>query len=110
MGGGFGAGGGNREFGINNNIRPFANGGLHSGGLRIVGEKGPELESTGPSRIYNSNQLGSLLNNETTAEEIKAMRQELKMAMYQIAKNTGKSYDLLDRWDGDGLPPERIVA
>jgi hypothetical protein len=27
----------------------------------------------------------------------------------QIAKNTGKSYDLLDRWNGDGLPPERIV-
>ncbi len=110
MGGGSGAGGGNREFGMYNNIRPFANGGIHSGGLRIVGEKGPELESTGPSRIYNSNQLGSLLNNETTAEEIKAMRQELKMAMYQIAKNTGKSYDLINRWDGDGLPPERIVA
>jgi hypothetical protein len=110
MGGGFGAGGGNREFAVDNYIRPFANGGIHSGGLRIVGEKGPELEATGPSRIYNSNQLGSLLNNETTAEEIKAMRQELKMAMYQIAKNTGKSYDLMNRWDGDGLPPERNVA
>ena len=102
--------GGSREFGSDNNIRPFANGGIHSGGLRIVGEKGPELEATGPSRIYNSNQLGSLLNNETTAEEVKAMRQELKMAMYQIAKNTGKSYDLMNRWDGDGLPPERIVG
>jgi hypothetical protein len=103
-------GGGGREFAVDNNVRLFANGGMHSGGLRIVGEKGPELEATGPSRIYNSNQLGSLLNNETTAEEVKAMRQELKMAMYQIAKNTGKSYDLMNRWDGDGLPPERIVG
>jgi hypothetical protein len=108
---GGGSGGGSfREFGLNNNVNFFANGGMHSGGLRIVGENGPELEATGPSRIYNSNQLGSLLNNETTAEEVKAMRQELKMAMYQIAKNTGKSYDLMNRWDGDGLPPERIVG
>ena len=110
MGGGFGAGGGNKEFGMNNNIRPFANGGLHSGGLRIVGENGPELEATGPSRIYNANQLDGMMGGGGTAEEVKALREELKLAMYQIAKNTGKSYDLMNRWDGDGLPPERIVA
>jgi hypothetical protein len=51
-----------------------------------------------------------MMGGGTTAEEVKALRQELKLAMYQIAKNTGKSYDLLDRWNGDGLPPERIVA
>lgn len=108
---GGGSGGGNfREFGLNNNIRPFANGGLHSGGLRIVGEKGPELEATGPSRIYNANQLEGMMGGGGTAEEVKALREELKLAMYQIAKNTGKSYDLMNRWDGDGLPPERIVA
>ena len=88
----------------------FANGGIHNGGLRIVGENGPELEATGPSRIYNANQLSDMMNNRTTAEEVKSLRDELKLAMYQIAKNTGKSYDLLNRWDGDGLPPERIVA
>lgn len=32
-------------------IPGFASGGYHSGGLRIVGENGPELEATGPSRI-----------------------------------------------------------
>lgn len=88
----------------------YANGGLHSGGLRIVGENGPEIEATGPSRIYNANQLGNMMGGGATAEEVKALRDELKLAMYQIAKNTGKSYDLLNRWDGDGLPPERIVA
>ena len=111
MGGSFGAGGGGgREFGINNNIRPFANGGIHSGGLRLVGENGPELEATGPSRIYNSNQLGNMLNHGATADEVKALREEMKVAMYQIAKNTGKNYDLMNRWDGDGLPPERMVG
>ena len=110
MGGGSGAGGGNREFGMDNNIRPFANGGIHSGGLRLVGENGPELEATGPSRIYNSNQLGDMLGERATAAEVKALRDELKLAMYQIAKNTGKSYDIINRWNGDGLPPERIVG
>ena len=106
---GFG-GGGWGGFDANQYIKPYANGGLHSGGLRIVGENGPELEATGPSRIYNSNQLGNMLNHNATADEVKALREELKVAMYQIAKNTGKSYDLMNRWDGDGLPPERIVG
>ena len=110
MGGGFGAGGGNREFGINNNILPFANGGIHSGGLRIVGENGPELEATGPSRIYNANQLNGMMGGAGTAEEVKGLREELKLAVYQIAKNTGKSYNLMNRWDGNGLPDIREDA
>ncbi len=91
-------------------IPAYASGGLHGGGLRIVGENGPELEATGPSRIYNANQLSTMMSGDSAAEEIKALRGELKAAMYQIAKNTGKSFDLLDRWDGDGLPQTRDVA
>jgi len=30
----------------------FASGGDHRGGLRVVGENGPEIELTGPSRIF----------------------------------------------------------
>lgn len=108
---GGGSGGGSfREFGFNDNVNLFANGGIHSGGLRIVGENGPEIEATGPSRIYNSNQLGNMLNHGATADEVKALRDEMKVAMYQIAKNTGKSYDIINRWNGDGLPPERNVG
>jgi hypothetical protein len=105
-----GSGGAGGFSGINPNIKPFANGGFHSGGLRIVGENGPEIEATGPSRIYNSNQLSNAFGGNATAAEVRAMRDELRLAMYQIAKNTGKSYDLMNRWDGDGLPPERNVA
>lgn len=105
-------GGGGNEFDFHELLRinAFANGGMHSGGLRIVGEGGPELEATGPSRIYNANQLGTMMGGGDAADEIKAMRAELKNAMFQIAKNTGKQYELLDRWNGDGLPPERIVG
>lgn len=33
----------------------FASGGDHKGGFRVVGERGPEMEFTGPSRILNAN-------------------------------------------------------
>lgn len=106
----FSGGGWGGRFMDNLQIHQFANGGLHNGGLRIVGENGPELEATGPSRIYNANQLSGMMGGGATAEEVKALREELKLAMYQIAKNTGKSYDLMNRWDGDGLPEVRDVA
>lgn len=38
-------------------IPGFAAGGRHRGGLRIVGENGPELEATGPSMIYPADAL-----------------------------------------------------
>ncbi|WUR15714.1 phage tail length tape measure family protein [[Empedobacter] haloabium] len=38
----------------------FAAGGAHEGGWRIVGENGPELENTGPSRIYSNGASASL--------------------------------------------------
>lgn len=39
----------------------FASGGQHAGGLRIVGENGPELESTGRARIWNAGQTAAML-------------------------------------------------
>jgi hypothetical protein len=41
----------------------FASGGNHSGGWRLVGEQGPELEYTGPSRIFNADQTRDILNS-----------------------------------------------
>jgi hypothetical protein len=40
----------------------FATGGDFGGGLRLVGERGPELEVTGPSRIFNAQQTKDILN------------------------------------------------
>lgn len=46
----------------------FARGGFHSGGLRIVGENGPELEATGPARYFSASQtrrmMGEGLGNQ----------------------------------------------
>ncbi len=94
-----------QKFGVP--VGTYASGGIHSGGLRLVGENGPELEATGPSRIYNANQLGNMMGGGATADEVRALRDELKVVMFQIAKNTGKTSDQLQRWDGDGLPDAR---
>ena len=43
------------------NIPAFARGGYHKGGLRMVGENGPEVEATGPARIWNARQTANML-------------------------------------------------
>ena len=53
----------------------FADGGFHSGGLRIVGERGPELEFTGPSRIASNNDLREALSgNKEVVIELRLLR------------------------------------
>ena len=85
----------------------FADGGMHSGGLRLVGENGPELEATGPSRIYNANQTATMLSGGDAAAQVSALRDEMRASLYAIAKNTGRTANQLVRWDGDGLPEPR---
>ena len=92
-------------------VRGFASGGDFGGGLRIVGENGPELEATGASRIYNAAQTAEILSGGgNVADQIANLRNEMKASLYAIAKNTGKTSDQLNRWDGDGLPEARNWA
>lgn len=88
-------------------VPAFAGGGLHSGGLRMVGENGPELEATGPSRIFNASQTRSLLSGGANMElvaEVRALRQEVaalradnRAGQGAIAANTGKLAKIADR-------------
>ena len=97
-----------RTDGGDGDLPGFANGGMHSGGYRLVGENGPEIEATGTSRIYNANQTAAMLGGGlATAQEVSALRVEMKAALYAVAKNTSRTADQLVRWDGDGLPDSR---
>jgi len=66
-------------------IPGFASGGDHSGGWRIVGENGPELEATGPSRIFNASQTNELMGrlmqptsgSDALVAEVRALRAEV---------------------------------
>jgi hypothetical protein len=48
-------------------VPKFAAGGDFMGGLRLVGENGPELEMTGPSRIFNAGQTKNILSGGRSA-------------------------------------------
>jgi tape measure domain-containing protein len=52
-------------------IPAFARGGMHTGGLRIVGENGPELEATGPARIYSASQTRAMMGSGKEVEELR---------------------------------------
>lgn len=45
----------------------FASGGMHAGGLRLVGERGWEVEATGPARYWNQQQLGQAMRGAVRA-------------------------------------------
>jgi hypothetical protein len=58
----------------------FANGGLFGGGMRLVGERGPELEITGPSRIFDAQTTASMLrsggaSNDELVTEMRLLRE-----------------------------------
>lgn len=100
----------------NGQIPAFASGGFHSGGMRLVGEQGPELEVTGPSRIYNASQTAAMLGGGDSAAAITSLQRTVEgqsAALRSIAKHTmqtAKRVEFLERWDFDGLPKERGAA
>lgn len=61
-----------------NKLPRFASGGFHRGGLRLVGERGPELEFTGPSRIASNNDLTRMLRNDDVVKELRAIVIEIR--------------------------------
>lgn len=99
-------------------VPTFARGGMHPGGLRIVGERGPELEATGPARIYTARQTQQMMQPDSSEmiRELKALREEVKrlreqslMLEGQIASNTKKALRIEESWEAAGMPPERAV-
>jgi hypothetical protein len=73
----------------------YAAGGDHGGGWRIVGENGPELEATGPARIFNAGQTQDLMRrlaspgegSASLVAEIRLLRKEV--AFLQGAASRG---------------------
>jgi len=94
----------------------FAGGGEHQGGLRWVGENGPELEYTPPSRIFSNSDSRNIIDLTPLVEEMRALRAEnkglktdLETALYAIAKYTQTSADILDKMDYVGMPATRVA-
>ena len=97
----------------------FALGGLHEGGARLVGERGPEIAVTGPERIYSFDQLMQMAGgggrDAALVEEVKALRQEVARMRAEASAervaaldHASKTAALLKRWEGAGMPPVRV--
>lgn len=96
-------------------IPAFATGGFHAGGLRLVGENGPELEATGPSRIWSAQQTAALFagngqgSNEALVSEIRALRSENQAQAAAMVNMQRELNKLMQRWDAQGMPEVRVV-
>lgn len=98
-------------------VPAFAAGGVHTGGLRLVGENGPELEFTGPSNIVNASATADMLGNASAMgrlvsqllDEIAELREEQRIGNASIVNATNKTARLLEKFDLDGLPEVRAA-
>ena len=100
------------KFGIQ--VPAFAAGGSFGGGLRLVGENGPELEVTGPSRIFSAEQTRAMLGVDgqgqgAVLEELRGLRAEnaalrnrMDVLMSKIEDNTRQASNALN---GRGSAP-----
>lgn len=103
--------------GYGENVKRFAAGGDHYGGYRIVGEHGPELEATGPARIYNAADTRRMLfggSDEETKALLKQILAELRADKTQRGAvgvaTIGKLDAVVDRLDGTKREIRRQVA
>ncbi|MDM5176557.1 hypothetical protein PO883_05025, partial [Massilia sp. DJPM01] len=91
------------EFLRTHGVPGYATGGDFGGGLRLVGENGPEVEATGPARIFNADQTRSMLSGGGNADVVAELREvrrelaELRAPMERTAVATGKSAGSTDQ-------------
>ena len=90
----------------------FASGGYHSGGWRVVGENGPEIEHTGASRIFSNPQSKGLLSTDELVAELQALRAEVRAGQEAIANNTRQTAKILRdvTQDGQSITTSAVVA
>lgn len=72
-------------------IPGFAGGGFHEGGLRFVGERGMELEATGPARYWSASQTSELLSGNGLAPIMRALVAEVTALRAEVASLRGQT-------------------
>ena len=89
-------------------IPAFAGGGMHTGGLRLVGENGPELEVTGPARYYDAGTTAGMIGGGMSAETeqaIQAMAEEIAQLRRDNIKMLEKFTVVSDAFSGRQRTP-----
>lgn len=96
------------------NIPAFASGGYHSGGLAIVGERGPELVDMSPARVYNNQDTTRMMRgDDSTAVEVRNLRQDMQnmlIAVNSIVVSSNKTARALDQATKQGEGALAVVS
>lgn len=94
-------------------IPGFASGGYHSGGWRVVGENGPELEYTGASTIVSNGTSQGLMDSlaqeiSNLRKDVREMASDMRHGQAELARISAKMMRLQEGWDVEGLPQVRV--
>lgn len=113
-------------------VPAFAEGGSFAGGLRLVGERGPELEVTGAARYYSAEQTarmlagvqapvvtqvmrGGAVDLTPLLDEMQRLRREVagrlqrqEASIEAVAVNTGRLQRNFDRITVEGMPVRNV--
>lgn len=91
-------------------IRTRSKGGYTPPGMTLVGEEGPELVNfRSPSMVYTAAQTSGLMDGGST-DEMRQLRAEAQAQSRAIVQMQSRMARILERWDGNGMPEQRVVT
>jgi len=75
-----------------------------------VGEEGPELVNfRSPSMVYTAAQTSGLMDGGST-DEMRQLRAESQAQSRAIVQMQARMTRILERWDGSGMPEQRVAT
>lgn len=89
-------------------IPAFARGGLHMGGARLVGERGWEIENTGPSRIHSHAESVAMLDNRLVVKSVQDLARQVGAQGQTLSMMVRKIAQYMEDWDEVGQPEVRV--
>lgn len=96
-------------------VPAFDAGGYHAGGRARIGEN--DIELVAPSRIYSGEETREMLDNRQLVDEVKRlnaiieeMREEQRQFGLRSSVDGYKVRKILEKFNDDGLPPERVTT
>jgi hypothetical protein len=88
---------------VGGTIPAFASGGVHGGGLALVGEQGPEIVNMGTSRVYSNADSAKMFDNSELLNAVYTLNSNIVAGLKAVGSNTKTTAQIVDRWDVNGI-------
>jgi hypothetical protein len=86
---------------LSGRVPKFGNGGSHAGGWRVVGDRGVELENTGPSHIVSNGGVQELFGG--LESRIASLENTMAVGLSRLIGETKRGADAVENIDEKGL-------